>query len=75
LLVQARAAKAEDMLTGGSAGRRYVAPDEELGLRHLGGRMLRRPMSAFEGKSGHGHYAVPARNIVKRGNGAAALER
>jgi len=25
-----------------------VAPDEELGLRHLGGGMLRRPMSAFE---------------------------
>ena len=25
-----------------------MAPDEEFGLRHLGGGMLRRPMSAFE---------------------------
>jgi hypothetical protein len=37
LLVLAQAAKAEDMFAGeDQAGRRYVARDEELDLRHLG---------------------------------------
>jgi hypothetical protein len=45
LLALARAANAGDMFTGRPTPR---SADEELGLRHLGGSMLRRPMSAFE---------------------------